>query len=123
MTEKKEIVEDENKIDTVIADDITFRGSLKFKNSLKIKGIFEGKIDTDGHLIIGREATVSADIKAKFVSISGDVNGKIRSSGNIEMFKKSRVSGDIMTPELYMEEGSIFNGTCIMEEKGKSSSK
>ena len=123
MTEKKEIVEDENKIDTVIADDITFRGSLKFKNSLKVKGIFEGKIETDGHLIIGREATVSADIKAKIVSISGDVNGKVRSSGKIEMFKKSRVNGDILTPELYMEEGSVFNGTCIMDDKGKNIAK
>lgn len=123
MTEKKEIVEDENKIDTVIADDITFRGSLKFKNSLKIKGNFEGKIETDGHLIIGREASVSADIKACNVSISGDLSGKIRSTGRIEMFKKSRMNGDLLTPELYMEEGSVFNGTCIMDEKLKNPSK
>ena len=32
MSDIKEIVEDENKIDTVIADDIDFRGTLKFKN-------------------------------------------------------------------------------------------
>ena len=36
MAEIKEIVEDENKIDTVIAEDIEFRGTLKFKSSLKI---------------------------------------------------------------------------------------
>ena len=35
MTENNEIVEDENKIDTVIADDIEFRGKVIFKNSLK----------------------------------------------------------------------------------------
>jgi len=28
MAEPKEVVEDENKIDTVIADDISFKGSL-----------------------------------------------------------------------------------------------
>ncbi|HOW83854.1 MAG TPA: polymer-forming cytoskeletal protein [Spirochaetota bacterium] len=118
MTENiKEILEDENKIGTVIADDIHFRGRLSFKNSLKIKGIFEGKIETDGHLIIGREARVSADIKADLVSISGIVNGKIKTTQRIDLYKKSQTSGDLVTPELCIESGSIFNGTCLMEEK------
>ena len=53
MAEEKEnkvVLEDENKIDTVIADDIDFRGKLIFKNSLKIKGYIEGKIETEGKL-------------------------------------------------------------------------
>ncbi len=123
MTEKREIVEDENKIDTVIADDIEFKGSLKFKNSLKIKGKFEGKIDTEGQLIIGREATISADIKAKIVSVNGEVHGKIKSTQRTELYKKSKVSGDIVTPDLIMESGSILNGTCIMEDKSRETAK
>jgi len=114
---EKEIVEDENKIDTVIADDINFKGDLKFKNSLKIKGNFEGKINTEGHLIVGREASVSADIKAKNISVSGIVHGKLKATQKIELYKKSKTSGDIIAPDLYMENGSLFNGTCIMEEK------
>jgi cytoskeletal protein CcmA (bactofilin family) len=115
MSDIKEIVEDENKIDTVIADDIDFRGTLKFKNSLKIKGKFEGKIISDGQLIIGRESVTSADINASLVSISGTVNGKIKASKKIELFKKSRISADMAAPEIVMESGAIFNGTCIME--------
>ncbi len=114
---EKELVEDENKIDTVIADDIEFQGNMKFKNSLKIKGNFRGRIETDGHLIIGREATVSADIKAKIVSVSGDINGKITATQRVELFKKSKTGGDIITPDISIEPGSFFNGTCIMEEK------
>lgn len=117
MADIKEIVEDENKIDTVIADDISFKGSLRFKNSLKIKGLFEGSIETDGTLIVGREATVSADINASEVSVSGTVNGKIKAKQKIELFKRSRISADIVTPDLHIEPGSVFNGTCIMEEK------
>lgn len=115
MSEIKEIVEDENKIDTVIAEDIEFRGTLKFKNSLKIKGKFEGKIISDGQLIIGRESTTSADINAAIVSVSGTVNGKIKASKKIEMFKKSKVHADILSPDIVMESGSVFNGTCIMD--------
>ena len=114
MAEPRELVEDENKIDTVIADDIKFKGTLKFKHSLKIKGVFEGKIQADGHLIIGREATVSADIRADITSVSGTLNGKIRASKKVELFNKSKTAGDIVTPDINIESGSIFNGTCIM---------
>lgn len=115
MADIKETVEDENRINTVLADDIEFTGTLKFKNSLKIKGNIKGKIETTGQLIIGREATVSAEVTAGVVSINGTLNGKINAATKVEIFKKSKTSGDMITPDLYIEPGSIFNGTCIMK--------
>ncbi len=117
MAEIKEIVEDENKISTVVGDDIELRGRLVFKNSLKLKGFFEGKIESKGHLIIGQEATVSAEIKAGVVSVNGRSNGKIKAAQRIELFNKSVTNSDLITPELNIEKGAIFNGTCIMSEK------
>ncbi|MCL2025237.1 MAG: polymer-forming cytoskeletal protein [Leptospirales bacterium] len=119
-TTTKEIIEDENKIETVIADDILFKGTIKFRNSLKIKGRMEGRIETDGHLIIGQEAVVSADINGRVVTVNGEVNGKIKASQKVELMKKSITRGDIITPDISIENGSIFNGTCLMEEKTKS---
>jgi cytoskeletal protein CcmA (bactofilin family) len=114
MSEIKEIIEDENKISTVIAEDIEFKGKLVFKNSLKIKGIFEGKIESDGHLIIGQEAKVSAEVNAGLISVNGAFNGRIKANRSVELFKKSSTSGDIVTPEFYIEKGADFNGTCVM---------
>lgn len=117
MSDTKEIVEDENKIGTVIANDIKFSGKLVFKDSLKIKGFFEGKIETQGHLIVGQESTVSADIKAGVVSTSGTLNGKVKAAQRVELFNKCVSNCDIITPELVVEKGSVFNGTCIMNDK------
>jgi cytoskeletal protein CcmA (bactofilin family) len=119
MTENNEIVEDENKIDTVIADDIEFRGKVIFKNSLKIKGIFEGKIETEGHLIIGQEANVSSEIKAGIVSVNGNVSGRIKANKYIELFNNSKANCDLLAPTLHIEKGCLFNGTCIMKEKNE----
>ena len=116
MPDIKEIVEDENKIDTVMADDIKFRGKLVFKNSLKIKGFFEGTIETDGHLIVGQEALVNADINAGTVSVNGSVNGRIKSTNSIMLFVNSKTKCDLITPDIYIEKGSSFNGTCIMAD-------
>ena len=114
MADIKEVVEDENKIGTVINNDIHFKGTLKFRNSLKIKGSFEGKIETDGHLIIGEEAKVSADINAGIVAVNGNLNGKINSSKRIELYEHSKTKADLVSPDLFVETGASFNGTCIM---------
>ena len=118
MAEIKEIIEDENKIGTVIADDIDFKGRISFKDSLKIKGTVEGKIESDGHLIVGIEAKVSADVTAGIISVNGNVNGKIKASKHVELFQKSRTHADIITPDIFIEKGAAFNGTCSTNSEG-----
>ena len=113
--DKKVIIEDENKIDTIIGEDVEFKGALKFKNSLKIKCKFSGKIQADGLLIIGQEANVNADINAKVISVSGNLKGKIKAQQKVELLRKSVTHADIITPDIVIESGSTFNGTCLTE--------
>lgn len=117
MTDIKEQVEDENKLETVISDDIELKGRLVFKNSLKIKGSFEGRIESDGHLVLGQEAEISADIVSKKVSVFGSVRGKIKAGQRIELYHNSKTYGDLVTPDIIIEGGALFNGTCIMSEE------
>jgi cytoskeletal protein CcmA (bactofilin family) len=114
MAETREIIEDENKIGTVMADDVTFRGRLVFKDSLKIKGQFEGTIESEGHLIVGMESKVSADIRANTISVNGTLNGKIQANKQVDLYSKSVTNADIVTPDLQIEKGATFNGTCVM---------
>ena len=111
---------DETQMDTVLADDIDCKGKLKFKNKLMIKGNFEGDIQTDeGHLFIGRKAKIlSNSLKVATVSNRGKIFGNIEAKKSIEQYKDSYIEGDIVTPDLYIESGSIFNGHCTMIKKG-----
>jgi cytoskeletal protein CcmA (bactofilin family) len=112
-----EIVEDENKIDTVFGDDIDFRGTLKFSGSLKIKGYFEGKIISNGHLIIGEDAVVKANIVSDIVTINGKIYGNIETKKFLEITSTGRLYGDIKTPLLSIEKGSKFTGNSYMGEE------
>lgn len=111
--------EEEKEIQTVLAEDIKFTGSLKFSTSLKIKGGFEGEIDSTGHLVVGKNADVKADIKAKRVTIYGKVKGNIEVSDKVEIFSGAQMIGDIKTPDLVIQSGCLFNGNCIMSLKEK----
>ncbi len=108
--------EEEKNIKTILAEDIEFNGTLKFKTSLKIKGVFEGKVNSTGHLYIGKKAKVKADIKAKKVSIYGEMTGNIETTESIELYRGAKLTGDIKTPDLIIESGSYYNGNCTMTQ-------
>ncbi len=101
-------------METVLAEDIVFKGQLKFQESLQINGDFEGRIETTGHLWIGDKANVRAEILAKEVTISGKLEGNIQNSDRVELISRSVVNGDIHTKDITIESGSAFNGVCIM---------
>jgi cytoskeletal protein CcmA (bactofilin family) len=106
---------DETQIDTILGDDIVFRGRIHFKKNFKVNGRLSGRIQSSGHLIVGPAATVQADIEAGRVTIEGNVTGNILAAEQIDVHKSAKVHGDIRTPALRMEPGSKFSGSCIMD--------
>ena len=104
-----------SELETILGDDINFRGKLEFKKNLQINGKFKGKITTGGNLIVGTNANVEADIETGSISIYGNLRGNVKAARKIELYKNARLIGDLKTQDLYVENGSRFNGSCIME--------
>ncbi|MBE7438271.1 MAG: polymer-forming cytoskeletal protein [Spirochaetales bacterium] len=102
-------------VETVLNDDIKFRGKLEFTNNLQINGRFQGKINTTGHLIIGPSADVTADIEAAVVTIEGRLKGNVIARQKIHVRETAVVRGDFRAPDLSIESGSRFSGNCIMD--------
>jgi len=105
---------EEKDVDTVLAEDIDFSGTMKFSNSLMIKGKFEGQIDAQGHLILGPDAIVKATIKAGVVTNYGKIIGNVEAIKKLELLKGAELNGDAKTPDIIIESGCIFNGKCAM---------
>ena len=106
---------DESEIDTVLADDIVFDGILEFEDSLLIKGRLKGNIKATGELYIDEKADVEARIQADIVSLKGHVKGDIYADTRVELFASASVDGDITAPDIIMESGCRFNGSCTMK--------
>jgi cytoskeletal protein CcmA (bactofilin family) len=96
-----------------------FEGELRFEETFRIDGKFEGKIHAGAELILGETADVTAEITVKRLSVNGTVRGTIRASDRIELLAHARVTGDISTPILKIEEGAQFRGTCQMGHAGE----
>ena len=101
-------------IDTIIGEDIVFKGSLKFHNNLMIKGQFKGTIETNGNLIVGETGDVNADVTVGSLSVNGNFRGNVESKNKIQIGKTGKFAGDIRTPNLEIESGAKYSGNCAM---------
>lgn len=99
---------------TTLGRETNFDGTLKFKDSLKIDGNFEGKIISSGYLFIENGAVVKADIRVGSIVIGGVVRGNIEAAEKLEMLSTGQVFGNIRTAKLKIADGVVFDGKCEM---------
>lgn len=95
-------------------------GKLKFKDSLRVSGSFEGEIESDGFLYVDAGAVVKADIRARSVVLGGTVRGNVFASERVEMLPSAKVYGNVRTARVRIGEGVIFEGQCEMIRNASS---
>ena len=101
-------------IRTTLGRETNFSGTMKFRDSLKIDGSFQGEIISEGHLFIEKDAMVKADIRVGSIVIGGIVEGNIEASQRLEMLSTGQVFGNIRTAKLKIADGVVFDGKCEM---------
>ena len=104
----------ESDITTVLAEDVEFKGNLSFKTSLMIKGKFEGDIKSEGLLFIDKNAVVKAKLQINTLISYGKITGDITAKRHVVLCEGSILQGDIKTPDITVESGSLFNGLSTM---------
>jgi cytoskeletal protein CcmA (bactofilin family) len=102
-----------NEVGSYVNGSTFFKGLIKSSRSVGIDGKFEGEIQSDADVVIGREAEVRGNIKAETVIISGRVIGNITCS-MLEIQPTARVIGNLTPGQLLMAIGSVFRGQCFM---------
>ncbi|MCK4889523.1 MAG: polymer-forming cytoskeletal protein [Candidatus Aminicenantes bacterium] len=112
--QKNEII---GKVNGFIDRDTEMTGDIKFSDSFRIDGTFKGKILSGNTLIVGEGGMVEADVDVANISINGVVKGTLKASERVEIYSLGRVTGEIITPKLIVEEGAFFQGSCQMELK------
>ena len=92
-----------------------FEGKLHFTGQVRIDGSFRGQISSSDVLIIGEGAEVDAEIDVGTAIIKGGiVKGAIRAADSVELYVPAQVTGDIHSPQVFMDKGVQFSGQCVM---------
>lgn len=102
------------RITTTLGTGTNFNGTMRFSQSLKIDGRFDGKIESEGFLYIEESAYVQADIKVGSIVVGGTVHGDIYAKEKLEMLSTGQVFGNVQTAKLKIADGVVFEGKCQM---------
>lgn len=102
--------------ETIVGTSVKLKGNLKSDGDIIIDGIVTGELKTKGSVIIGKNANIIANIKAKDVIISGAVQGNIEAIDRLEITETGRVVGDISSNVLSIAAGALFSGSSKMND-------
>src|SRR5208337_2769818 len=102
------------RIATTLGRETDFHGTMRFKESLKIDGVFTGEIVSAGFLYIEQGASITANIHVGSVVVGGTVKGNIEATEKLEMLATGKVFGNIRTGKLKIADGVVFEGKCEM---------
>lgn len=102
-------------ITALLGQGTRFEGKLHFDGRVRIDGFFKGEIRSEDVLVIGEGAEVEAEIDVATVIVKGGVvRANVRARHSIELYVPAIVSGSLHSPEIFMDKGVQFSGSCTM---------
>ncbi len=99
---------------------VEFKGVIRYNGTVRIDGRMDGEIHTDGVLVVGKDAVLTAQIHARMVVSRGKITGDITATEKVKLLAPAAFKGPVITPLLSMEEGVLFNGTLDMPQDEQS---
>lgn len=103
-----------DEINAFLGSGTVYNGELTFEGAVRIDGIFNGSITSDGTLIIGQGAKVTGNLKVGSLVASGSVEGEVVVANKAVLHKSAQVQGKLSTKLLVMEEGATLDGDLSM---------
>ena len=117
VTESESLARDikEGTLTGFVGNGTALTGEASFKGMLRVDGHLSGRVSSqDGTLIVSTNGQVDANVEVCVAQIYGTINGDIVATKRIEMGRVARVTGNIQTPALVIENGALFEGSCRM---------
>lgn len=98
-----------------IAKGIRIVGDIKGRHDLCIAGDVTGSVFLpDNQVLVRSSAQVNANITARVIEVEGLVAGDLKAAECVLIRSSSTVEGDIVSPQIQLEEGCRFKGSVQM---------
>ncbi|HEV7396770.1 MAG TPA: polymer-forming cytoskeletal protein [Pyrinomonadaceae bacterium] len=126
LTESESLARDikEGTLSGFVGSGTVVTGEASFKAMMRIDGQLSGRITSSaGTLVVGTNGRVDANIEVAVATVHGTVNGDIVATQRLELGRSAKVSGNIQTPSLMIEQGAIFEGSCKMTQANAAAEK
>jgi cytoskeletal protein CcmA (bactofilin family) len=111
-----------SKLEAFLGEGSKVVGKLNFTGPVEVNGYVEGEICAKEMLTVGESAVVNAKIHGVEVVVRGKVTGDIVATKKLSLKKPAKITGNITSSCLSIEDGVIFEGSCSMDSSTASKS-
>ncbi|GAB3368267.1 polymer-forming cytoskeletal protein [Lysobacter rhizosphaerae] len=109
--------------ESLIASDLTIEGKIEGAGHIRIAGRFKGDVHVQGDLTIELGAKLNGGVRARKVTIAGELEGNIESAQRVELLTSGVMVGDIKAETVTVAAGSRMKGQVEFGSSDKSSAK
>lgn len=107
----------QSRVTSILGEGTSWKGEITGAGGIRIEGLFEGKIDLEGLIIVSQTGRLESElIKADTVIVGGSVRSDIEAN-RVEIRSSGKVWGDVKAVRFTTEEGAYLRGKIQMEEE------
>jgi len=110
--EGEEIRQDD--VETIVGPSVKIEGDFSSNGNVMVAGIISGKFSTNQNLRVEEKARILADVEAAEAVIAGEVQGNVVITGHAEILSSAKITGDITTGSISIQQGAVLNGNFKM---------
>ena len=96
--------------ESLISADLAIEGKIEGAGHVRIAGKFKGDVNVQGDLTIEKGAKLSGGVRAKKVTVAGELEGNIESAERVDLQPSAVLVGDVKTGVLIVNAGSKIRG-------------
>jgi cytoskeletal protein CcmA (bactofilin family) len=96
--------------ESVIAAGLMIDGKIEGSGHVRIAGHFNGDVHVDGNLTIEPGAKLTGGVRAKTITVGGELEGNIDQASSVELTSTGVLTGDLKAGTLTVSAGSRMRG-------------
>ena len=109
--------------ESIISGEITITGKIDGAGHVRLLGRFEGDVHIQGDLTVEAGAKLTGGVRARSVTIGGEIEGNIEGAESVEILSTGILNGDLTAGTLTVASGSRMRGRVEFGWNGETSAK
>lgn len=98
----------------VIVEGSKIVGDFIAESNVRIDGEIQGNVTSSAKIVIGQSGYIKGNLVCADADVEGRIEGILKVENLLTLRSKARVSGEITTSKIQIEEGAEFSGQCKM---------
>lgn len=106
----------------VIVEGSKIIGDFIAESNVRIDGEIQGNVSSSAKIVIGRTGIINGNLVCADSDVEGKIEGVLKVENLLTLRSTAKVTGEITTAKIQIEEGAEFSGNCKMSNFTASTS-